>query len=498
MGHVTYHAGERDLYLYWDELPPHSRQSLPAFKISRQWGQWRVTGVRVRPSEGSIVEVGSFVYEPGLSLAWHLPRDDNVLFGGDEPIGPDWDAIRAWLKRLGFDFTSDDEVQEIVRNVPISLLASFSCEIAAQRLAGRSLTASDRHCLLWSLSPGWEWLYPPRPSHHHRLSVLAEKLRIPIRSARRFAMIGLCSGLDSAPTPYEAALLALGLHQAPLDLRIGRGGRFAVIARSFAIRWREAGSDPLMLWVRALQLARTRRWCNLLRDLPLADEELLAWLNQLLRLAQEHEPDPVKARALVAGWVSKCDLEELSDALLEAEVEPVEPADGYMAETPIRSTVRVGALSVAPLLTANALRSHPCVGHLSYPEAQIRCLLEGDAWYFDFIADSGPRGLAVFRDRDEYEALMIVSEDRLVTTVEPWLPLIDVIRPLLDANPHVRGSAAYRAALEDRMPVPLPRSESLEAQLAWAGQQAQRLGAHEFIEAAIRLRESQGEKGYAT
>jgi len=267
----------------------------------------------------------------------------------------------------------------------------------------------------------------------------------------------------------------------------------AGFARGFANQWRKSGSEPLMLWVRALHVARTRRWSILFRDLPLADEDLFDWLNQLLLLAQDQEPDPVQARALVAGWVSECDLEQVSDSLLAAEVQPVTPTDAYMADTPVSSAVRVGALSAVPLRTAEALRSHPCVDHFCSPEAQVRALLEGNAWYFDFTADSGQRLLAVFRGRHEYEALMLVAMDRLVSNVEPWSPLIDVIRPILDANPTVRGDAWYRAALAGRPAVPLPRTESLEAQLAWARQQALKLKAFEFIEAATRFQDPQGD-----
>jgi len=69
------------VYLYWDELPPFSRHSLPAFRIARQGARWKVTGVKIRPSVEAVVEVGSIEYEPGLSLDRHLPREGCVLFG---------------------------------------------------------------------------------------------------------------------------------------------------------------------------------------------------------------------------------------------------------------------------------------------------------------------------------------------------------------------------------------------------------------------------------
>lgn len=489
MGAVTCRAGARGLYLYWDELPPHSRKSMPALKVARRGARWAVTGVRIRLDRDSIVEVETFVFEPGLPLAFLLPREPGEIFGsGTDPVGPEWDAISAWLESMGFVFDSVDDVEEIVREVPIRLLAPFSRAIKEQRRAGRSLTAFDRHRLLWSLSPGWEWLHPSAPSSAHRISTLAQKLGIPLRAARRLATILLFSGLDSAPTPNEAALFALGLHFAPLDRRLGHGGPFAGLARSFAIQWRKAGSEPLLLWIRALQVARTKRWSYLFRDLPILDEELLSWLRSLQGLVQEREMDPSRSMAVVAGWISESDLEQVRDSLLEAEVNPITPTDDYAAATPITSPIRVAALTAVPIRTGEALRDHPCVGHFCHPNAQIRCLLEGDAWYFDFIADSGPRVLAVFRERDRFEALMLVAEDRLVTNLEPWSPLIDAIRPVLDANPYERGSPAYRALLEDRLPVPLPRAESLETQLAWAVQQAHRLGAFEFMTTALRFR----------
>jgi hypothetical protein len=254
-------------------------------------------------------------------------------------------------------------------------------------------------------------------------------------------------------------------------------------------RWRESEFDPLVLWIRALQVARTRRLSRLFCDLPIAEEELQAWLRALLYLVQKQELDPVRALALVAGWVSECNLEEVREALLEAEVRPIEVTDGYIAETPLRSPVRIGALSALPIVTAEALRSHPCIGHFYCIEANVRCLLEGGAWYFDFIGDSGSRVLAVFRDKDDFSPLILVSSDRTVTNLDPWSPLIDVIRPVLDANPDVRGGSSYRAALQERPLAPLPRTESLEEQLAWAEQQAIKLGAFEFIDAAIRIRD---------
>lgn len=495
---MTCRAGERGLYLFWDELPPFSRHALPAFRIARQGARWTVAGVRIRLSEGFVEEVESFAYEPNLPLAWHLPREGNVLFGGGEPTGPDWEALRAWLEALGFVFSSRDDVQDIVRGVPVGLLAPFSHEIAARTRVGQSLTAFDRHCLLWSLSPGWEWLSPSAPFGHHRVGALAETLRIPLQSARRLAIMVLRSSLDSAPAPQEAAVLALGLYLAPLDRRIARGGPFADVARSFALRWREGGGDPLMLWVRALQVARTKPWSYLFRDLPIGDDELVTWLGQLLELAQARAPDPVQAMALVAGWISECDLEEVRDALFDAEVRPVEETDAYNAETPIRSAVRAGALSAAPIVTADALRSHPSVGHFCSVEANVRRLLEGGAWYFDFIADSGSRVLAVFGEEDDCCALTLVAEDRTITHVEPWRPLIEVIRPVLLANPQVRGSASYQAELKNRLLAPLPRAGSLEEQLAWAERQAARLGAFEFMEAATRLRDRESDALDAT
>lgn len=492
MGTVTCRAGERGLYLYWDELPPFSRHSLPAFKIARRWARWEVTAVRIRPTEGDVVEVESFVYEPGLPLAWHLPGEGNVLFGGGEPTGPDWEALRAWLEALGFVFSSNDEVQDIVRGVPVGFLASFRYELVVRARRGQSLTAFDRHCLLWSLSPGWEWLRRTARSRRHRVGALAEALRIPIRSARRLAVMGLRSSLDSAPKPDEAAVLALGVYLAPLDRRIARGGPFADVARSFALRWRDSGRDPLMLWVRALQVARTKRWSYLFRDLPIGDDELLVWLGQLTTLVRGQVSDPVHAMAVVAGWIAECDLEEVREALLEAEARPIDVTDGYIAETPIRSVARAGGLSAIPIVTAEALRGHPCVNHFYSVEANVRCLLEGGACYFDFKADWGDRVLAVFGDGHDDLALTLVTEDQTITDVDPWASLIDVIRPVLDANPQVRGSVSYRADLKNRPFAPLPRAGILEEQLAWAERQAAKLGAFEFMEAATRLREGEG------
>lgn len=492
MGALTCRAGERGLYLYWDELPPFSRHSLPAFKIARRGARWTVLGVRIRPSEDLVEEFESFVYEPNLPLAWHLPRNDNVLFGGGEPTGPEWEILRSWLMALGFVFSSNDEVQDVVRGVPVGRLSSFSHEIKQRARRGQSLTALDRHCLLWSLSPGWEWLRPTAPSSRHRVGTLAEALRIPLRSARRLVIMGLRSSLDSAPTPDEAAVLALGLYLAPLDRRIARGGPFADVARSFALRWRESGSDPLMLWVRALQVARTKRWSYLFRDLPIGDDELLVWFGQLTTLVRGRVSDPVQAMAVVAGWVSECDLEEVGDALLEAEARPIDVTDGYIAETPIRSVVRAGGRAAIPIVTAEALRSHPCVEHFCSVEANVRCLLEGGAWYFDFNAGPDDRVLAVLGDEGDDCALTLVAEDRMITDVDPWASLIEVIRPVLDANPQVRGSASYRADLKNRPFAPLPRAGILEEQLAWAERQAAKLGAFEFMEAATRLREGEG------
>jgi len=494
MGTVTRRVGERGLYLVWDELPPFSRHSLPAFKIARRGARWTVSGVRIRPSEDSVEEVESFVYEPSLPLAWHLPRDDNVLFGGGEPNGPDWEALRSWLIALGFVFSSNDEVQGVVRGVPVGLLSSFSHEIKQRARRGQFLTAFDQHCLLWSLSPGWEWLRPNAPSSRHRVGALAEALCIPLRSARRLAAMGLRSSLDSAPKPDEAAVLALGLCLAPLDRRIARCGPFADVARSFALRWRDGGGDPLMLWVRALQLVRTRRWSYLFRDLPIGDDELLAWLGQLIKLVQVRVSDAAQAMAVVAGWISECDLEEVRDALLEAEARPIEVTDGYIAETPIRSVVCAEGLSAAPIVTAEALRGHSCVGHFYSVEANVRRLLEGGAWYFDFKADSGERVLAVFGDEYDGCALILVSKDRTIIDVSPWRPLIEMIRPVLNANPQVRGSASYQADLKSRPVAPLPRAGSLEDQLAWAERKAARLDAFKFMESAIRLRNG-GERG---
>ena len=489
MGTVTCCVRERGLYLVWDELPPFSRHSLPAFKIARRGARWTVSGVRVRPSEDSIEEVGSFAYEPNLTLAWHLPKKDNIQFGGGEPTGPGWEALRVWLETLGFVLSSNDEVQDVVRGVPVGLLSSFSHEIKLRARRGQSLTALDRHCLLWSLSPGWEWLRPTAPSSLYRVSALAEAFGVPLRSARRLAVMGLRSSLDSAPKPDEAAVLALGLYLAPLDRRIARGGPFADVARSFSLRWRESGSDPLMLWVRALQVARTKSWSYLFRDLPIGDDELLVWFGQLTRLVRGRVSDPVQAMAVVAGWISECDLEEVRDAFLEADAHPIDVTDGYIAETPIRSVVRARGLSAIPIVTTEALRDHPCVNHLSSVEANVRCLLEGGAWYFDFQADSGLRVLAVFGDGNDDFALTLVAEDRMITDVDPWASLIEVIRPVLDANPQVRGSASYRADLRNRPFAPLPRAGSLDEQLAWADRQAAKLGTFEFMEAATRLRD---------
>jgi len=489
MSAVTCRAGARGLYLYWHELPPFSKHSLPAFRIARKGARWKVTGVKIRPSEQAVVEVDSLVYEPSLPLACHLPAEDNVAFGGGEPIGPDWDALTTWLEALGFVFFSNDDVQDVVRGVPVGLLAPFGRAIADLWRVGQFPRALDRHCLLWSLSPGWEWLHPSAPSSHHRVDALAEKLCIPLRSARRLATIGLRSSLDSAPTPNEAALLALGLYLVPLHHRFGPGAPMAGLAASLMRIWRESEFDPLVLWIRALQVARTKRLSRLFCDLPMAVEELQAWLRSLLGLVQRQELDPVRALALVAGWVSECDLEEVREALLEAEVLPIEVTDGYIAETPIRSAVRVGALSALPIVTAEALRSHPCIGHFYSVDANVHCLLEGSAWYFDFAAESGLRVLAAFREKDDFSPLILVSADRTITNVEPWSPLIEVIRPVLDANADVRGSVSYRAALKQRLPGPLPRAEGLEDQLRWAEQQAIKLGAFEFIEAAIRIRD---------
>ena len=301
--------------------------------------------------------------------------------------------------------------------------------------------------------------------------------------------MALRSSLAPAPTPDDAAVLALGLYLAPLDRRIARGGPFTDVARSFALRWRESGSDPLMLWVRALQMARTKRWSDLFRDLPIGDDELLVWLGQLTTLVQGRVSDPVQAIAVVAGWISECDLEEVRDALLEAEGRPIEVTDGYIVETPIRCVVRAGGLSAIPIVTAEALRDHPCVNHFYSVDANVRYLLEGGAWYFDFQADSGPRVLAVFGDGNDDFALTLVAEDRLITDVDPWASLIEVIRPVLEARPQVRGSASYRADLKNRPFALLPRAGSLEEQLAWAERQAAKLGAFEFMEAATRLRD---------
>jgi len=489
MSAVTCRAGTRGLYLYWDALPSFSRQSLPAFRIARQGARLKVTGVRIRPSEEAVVEVDSFVYEPDLPLAWHLPKEDNVLFGGGEPIGQDWDALSTWLEAIGFVFLSNDDVQDVVRGVPVGLLAQFGHAIADQRRVGHSLTASDRHCLLWSLSPGWEWLHRSAPSSHRRVGDLAENLRIPCRSARRLAIFGLRSSLDSAPKPHEAGLLALGLYFVPLRYRFGRGAPIAGLAASMMRIWRESEFDPLVLWIRALEMGRTKRFSRLYSDLLIAGEELQAWLWSLLRLVQEQELDPVRALVLVAGWVSECNLEEVRDALREWEVRPIEVTDGYIAETPVRSVVRVGALSALPIVTTEALRRHPCIGHFYSVDANVRCLLEGSAWYFDFVAESGLRVLAAFREKDAFSPLILVSADRTITNLDPWSPLIEVIRPVLDANPDVRGSASYRSALQERPLAPLPRTESLEDQLRWAEQQAIKLGAFEFIEAAIRIRD---------
>jgi hypothetical protein len=243
-----------------------------------------------------------------------------------------------------------------------------------------------------------------------------------------------------------------------------------------------------MLWVRALHVRRTKRWSFLFRDLPLSNEDLLAWLNQLLQLAQEHESEPFRAKALVAGWVSECDLQDVSDAMLKAEVQPVEPTDAYIAQTPVSSPIRIGDQSATALQTAEALRAHPCVDHLFYPEAAVRELLEGKAWCFDFSDGSGSRLLAVFRDDDEDEKLVLVAPNRLISDLEPWRPLIEAIRTVLGASPDVRGNSAYRTALAEVPTFPLPRSESLEDQLAWARQQALSLSAFEFMEAATRLR----------
>jgi len=495
MGALTCRAGERGLYLYWDELPPFSRHSLPAFKVSRQGSRSTLEGVRIRPSEDSIEEVGFFAHEPNLPLAWHLPREDNVVFGGGEPTGPDWDALREWLEAVGFVFPSNDDVQEVVRGVPVGLLASFSHEIADCDRRGQTLTALDRHCLLWSLSSGWEWLHPAAPRSHHRVGALAEALCIPLRSARRLVITVLRRSLDSAPTPSEAAILALGLFLAPLDRRTSGGGlgglRYinASFARGASYKWQKSGCDPLMLWVRALHSARKRRWCYLIRDLPIKDDELLVWLGQLLELVRVQVPDPVRAMAVVAGWVSECDLEEVRDALLEAEARPIEVTDGYIAETPIRSVVSAGTLSATSIVTAEALRDHPCMGHFYSVDANVRCLLEGGAWYFDFKAGSDDRVLAVFGDEGDDCALTLVAKDRTILDIGPWRPLIEVIRPVLEANSQVRGSASYRANLTNRPVAPLPRTGSLEEQLAWAERQAANLGAFEFIEAAIRLRD---------
>jgi hypothetical protein len=448
-----------------------------------------VTGVKIRPSEQAVVEVDSLVYEPDQPLAWHLPREDNVLFGWGEPIGPDWDALTTWLEALGFFFFSNDDVQDVVRGVPVGLLAPFGRAIADLWRLGQSPTALDRHCLLWSLSPGWEWLRPSAPSSDRRVGALAEKLCIPLRSARRLAIFGLRSSLDSAPTPNEAALFALGLYFFPLRHRFGRGVPMAGLAASLMRHWRKSEFDPLMLWIRALQARRTKRLSRLFCDLPIAEEDLQAWLRSLLGLVQGQELDPVRALALVAGWVSECDLKEVREALLEAEVLPIEVTDGYIAETPIRSALRVEALSAAPIVTAEALRSHPCIGHFYSVEANVRCLLEGGAWYFDFIAESGSRVLAVFREEDDCFALTLVAADRTITNVDPWLRLIEVIRPVLDSNPNARGCVPYQAALKQRLLAPLPRAESLEEQLAWAEQQVIKMGAFEFIEAAIRIRD---------
>jgi hypothetical protein len=310
--------------------------------------------------------------------------------------------------------------------------------------------------------------------------------------------MGLRSSLDSAPKPDEAAVLALGLYLAPLDRRIARGGPFADVARSFSLRWRQGGSDPLMLWVRALQVARTKRWSYLFRDLPISDEELLVWLGQLATLVQERVSEPAEAMAVVAGWVSECDLEEVRDALLEAEARPIDVTDGYVVEAPIRSVVRAGALSATSIVTAEALRDHPCVNHFCSVDANVRCLLEGGAWYFDFQADSGSRALAVFGDRDDDFALTLVAQDRTITDVDPWRPLIEVIRPVLDANPQFRGSASYLPDLKNRPVAPLPRAGGLEEQLAWAQRQAAKLGAFEFMESATRLRDGESRTVGAT
>ena len=301
--------------------------------------------------------------------------------------------------------------------------------------------------------------------------------------------MGLRSSLDSAPTLNEAAVLALGLYLAPLDRRIARGGPFADVARSFALRWRKSGSDPLMLWVRALQVARTKRWSYLLRDLPIGEDELLIWLGQLTKLVRGRVFDPVQAMAVVAGWISECDLEEVRDALLEAEARPIRVTDGYIAETPIQSVARAGGLSAIPIVTAEALRGHPCVSHFYSVDANVRCLLEGGARYFDFKADSGDRVLAVFGVEGDDFALTLMTEDRAIIDARPWRPLIEVIRPVLDANTQVRGSASYRADLKNRPFAPLPRAGSLDEQLAWAERQAAKFGAFEFMEAATRLRD---------
>lgn len=487
-------TGEKDVaYLPLDVLPTHSRRAIPALKAFRKHVLWRVAGARIRRCSEGIEDLGPIHIGPDRTIA------SLSAFSSWESGSPKSsphaliDDLRPWLARLGFSDHCD--LSEIARKVPVELLAPLGHQIATSESYRSPIAGFRLKCLLWSLHMGWHSLRASHRSWASRIGALAEALDVSPLAARRLGVCSLSAALGAPPLREEAQLLAIALHLARLDRRLGYGASLKTSAARLHVEWESFDREPLMLWMRALMVKRSLRWTALSDELPFFIEEdrllLREWLAHLVNLAKARDPDPIQSRALVAGWVSDLDPDQIRDLLFAAEVRPIAETGHLRAETPLSKSIRVGGMTARTICTEQELLSHPSTANLYCPDTHIRQLFEGVAWYFGLRKDDRQEVLAVFYPDSEFsgEDIGLFAASEFVEDHAPWLPLLSVLKEALEREPHRRGDAAYRARLKDGSPhrLPLPSDSPLEEQLAWAEQRSQVLRAREFMEDVARI-----------
>lgn len=491
---MTTGAGERDVvYLPLDMLPQHSRYAVPALKAYRKHALWRVAGAHIRRCDAGIVDMGPMHIGPNRTIA-SLSACSSWRSGSSDPNphAPDYD-LEGWLRRLGFSDRCD--FSEIARMVPVEFLAPLGHQVATSQGSGPPIAGFRLKCLLWSLHMGWHSLRASHRSWASRIRALAEALDVSQRSARRLGVCSLSASLGVPPLREEAQLLAIALHFSPLDRRLGYGASLKTSAARLHLEWESFDREPLMLWIRALMVKRSFRWTALSDELPFFIEEdrllLREWLAHLVNLAKARNPDPIHSRALVAGWISDLDPDQIRELLFAATVRPILETGQFRADSPLARSIRVGGMTARPICTEQELLSHPSTGNFYCPDTHVRQLFEGVAWYFGLRKDDGQEVLAVFYPDSEFssEDVGLFAASEFVADHAPWLPLLSVLKEAIDLEPHRQGDAAYRARLKEGSPhqLPLPGDAPLEEQLAWAEQRSQALRAREFMEGVARI-----------